>query len=71
MKGTHPNLFFRFTFVLKMVPVLLDLRQSFYIISDCVPMKKVKFGAKLEHEYISNFKILQNSFKKCGVEKVS
>lgn len=37
----------------------------------CVPLKKVKFSAKLEHEYIHNFKILQAGFKKMGVDKVS
>lgn len=36
-----------------------------------VPLKKVKFGAKLEHEYIHNFKLLQVGFKKMGVDKVS
>ena len=36
----------------------------------CISLKKVKFSTRLEHEYISNFKILQNSFKKVGVEKV-
>lgn len=36
-----------------------------------VPLKKVKFGAKLEHEYIHNFKLLQVAFKKMGVDKVS
>lgn len=35
-----------------------------------VPMKKVKFGAKLEHEYIHNFKILQVAFKRMGVDKI-
>ncbi|XP_023652421.1 microtubule-associated protein RP/EB family member 1-like isoform X2 [Paramormyrops kingsleyae] len=35
-----------------------------------VPMKKVKFQAKLEHEFIHNFKILQASFKKMGVDKI-
>ncbi|XP_030639868.1 microtubule-associated protein RP/EB family member 1a isoform X2 [Chanos chanos] len=35
-----------------------------------VPLKKVKFQAKLEHEYIHNFKILQAAFKKTGVDKV-
>ncbi|KAM9475723.1 microtubule-associated protein RP/EB family member 1a isoform 4-T6 [Clarias gariepinus] len=35
----------------------------------CVPLKRVKFQAKLEHEYIHNFKILQGSFKKLGVNK--
>ena len=34
-------------------------------------MKKVKFSTKLEHEYIQNFKILQASFKKMNVDKVS
>ena len=34
-------------------------------------MKKVKFDAKLEHEFIQNWKILQNGFKKCGIDKVS
>lgn len=29
-----------------------------------VPLSKVKFNASLEHEYISNFKILQQSFNK-------
>ncbi|XP_026868560.1 microtubule-associated protein RP/EB family member 1a isoform X1 [Electrophorus electricus] len=36
----------------------------------CLPLKKVKFNAKLEHEYIHNFKILQGSFKKLGVNKI-
>lgn len=36
----------------------------------CIPLKKVKFQAKLEHEYIHNFKLLQASFKKMGVSKV-
>lgn len=35
----------------------------------CLPMKRVKFGTTLEHEYIQNFKILQNSFQKMGVDK--
>ncbi|KAI9516102.1 Microtubule-associated protein RP/EB member 1 [Dissostichus eleginoides] len=35
-----------------------------------VPLKKVKFAAKLEHEYIHNFKLLQVSFKKMGVDKI-
>ncbi|KAK6172006.1 hypothetical protein SNE40_018412 [Patella caerulea] len=33
-------------------------------------MKKIKFNTKLEHEYIANFKALQNSFKKVTVDKV-
>uniref|UniRef100_A0AAR2LH66 Microtubule-associated protein RP/EB family member 1 n=1 Tax=Pygocentrus nattereri TaxID=42514 RepID=A0AAR2LH66_PYGNA len=36
----------------------------------CVPLKKVKFSAKLEHEYIHNFKILQAAFKRMGVDKI-
>ncbi|XP_036434311.1 microtubule-associated protein RP/EB family member 1a [Colossoma macropomum] len=35
-----------------------------------LPLKKVKFQAKLEHEYIHNFKLLQSSFKKLGVNKI-
>lgn len=35
-----------------------------------VPLKKVKFQTKLEHEYIQNFKVLQAAFKKMEVEKV-
>ncbi|XP_067938181.1 microtubule-associated protein RP/EB family member 1-like [Watersipora subatra] len=34
-------------------------------------LKKVKFQTKLEHEYISNFKVLQESFKKMQVDKVA
>lgn len=37
----------------------------------CMPMKKVKFQAKLEHEFIHNYKLLQASFKRMGVDKVS
>merc|ERR1711970_504360 len=36
----------------------------------CLSLKKIKFDAKHEHEYIHNFKALQNSFKKMGVDKV-
>lgn len=35
-----------------------------------LPIKKVKFTSKLETDYISNFKLLQNSFNKSGVDKV-
>lgn len=37
----------------------------------CIFLKKVKFQAKLEHEYIHNFKVLQAAFKRMGVDKVS
>jgi len=33
-------------------------------------LKRVKFQTKLEHEYISNFKVLQGCFKKLGVDKI-
>ncbi|XP_078092755.1 microtubule-associated protein RP/EB family member 1-like isoform X1 [Mustelus asterias] len=36
----------------------------------CVGLKKVKFQAKLEHEYIHNFKLLQAAFKRMGVDKI-
>lgn len=35
-----------------------------------VQLKKVKFNTKLEHEYIQNFKVLQASFQRHGVDKV-
>lgn len=34
-----------------------------------IPMKKVKFNSNLEHEYIQNFKLLQQAFKRHGVDK--
>ena len=37
----------------------------------CLVLKRVKFATRLEHEYIANFKALQNSFKKVGIDKVS
>merc|ERR1712203_1018137 len=37
---------------------------------NCVQLKKVKFKTKLEHEYISNFKLLQGAFKKMTVDKI-
>lgn len=43
---------------------------SYVVVLDCVPMKKVKVQAKLEHEFIQNWKLLQNGFKKVGVDKV-
>ncbi|XP_059837720.1 microtubule-associated protein RP/EB family member 3b isoform X1 [Hypanus sabinus] len=36
----------------------------------CIHLKKVKFHAKLEHEYIQHFKILQAAFKKMNVDKI-
>ncbi|XP_029452145.1 microtubule-associated protein RP/EB family member 3 isoform X1 [Rhinatrema bivittatum] len=36
----------------------------------CIHLKKVKFQAKLEHEYIHNFKVLQAAFKKMNVDKI-
>merc|ERR1719461_655412 len=35
-----------------------------------VQLKKVKFNTKLEHEYINNFKVLQNSFKSVNADKI-
>lgn len=35
-----------------------------------VPVKRVKYKTKLEHEYISNFKLLQGAFKKMTVDKI-
>lgn len=36
----------------------------------CILLKKVKFQAKLEHEFIHNFKVLQASFKRMNVDKI-
>ncbi|XP_014780126.1 microtubule-associated protein RP/EB family member 1 isoform X2 [Octopus bimaculoides] len=35
-----------------------------------IPLKKIKFSTRLEHEYIQNFKLLQSSFCKLNVEQV-
>jgi len=37
----------------------------------CILLRKVKFSARLEHESINNFKVLQAAFKKMNVDKVS
>ena len=36
-----------------------------------VPLKKVLFDAKLEHDFIKNYKVLQSVFDKKQVTKVS
>ena len=35
-----------------------------------VQLHKANFDAKLEHEYINNFKVLQNAFSSVGIKKV-
>jgi RP/EB family microtubule-associated protein len=35
-----------------------------------IPMKKVKFDAKMDYAFIENFKLLQNSFKKVKCDKM-
>jgi len=37
---------------------------------DCVNLSKVKFASNQEHEFITNWKILQKAFKAAGVDKV-
>ncbi|KAG2203472.1 hypothetical protein INT47_008199 [Mucor saturninus] len=44
--------------------------QIFDSIYGDVPVSKVKFEAKLEYEYVGNYKILQNVFKKHKVDKI-
>lgn len=41
-----------------------------FIIVDSIALKRVKFSTKLEHEYTTNYKALQTTFKKVGVDKV-
>ncbi|ESN98551.1 hypothetical protein HELRODRAFT_84431 [Helobdella robusta] len=36
----------------------------------CINLKKVKFMTNLEHEYISNFKLVQGAFSKMKVDKI-
>ena len=43
----------------------------FILFSGTIPLKKVKYNTNLEHEYIQNFKLLQSSFTKVGIDKVS
>ena len=47
-----------------------DFRLTKLLVLGSIPLKKVKFCTKLEHEYIQNFKILQATFDKLNVEKV-
>ena len=37
---------------------------------NCVNMKKVNWAAKHEHEFVGNYKVLQDGLKKAGVSKV-
>ena len=41
-----------------------------YCDTGLVPIKRVKFDSKLEHEKINNFKLLQAAFKKMNVDQV-
>ncbi|KAJ3606169.1 hypothetical protein NHX12_025690 [Muraenolepis orangiensis] len=36
----------------------------------CLLLKKIKFNARLEHESIHNFKVLQAAFKRMNVDKI-
>ncbi len=35
-----------------------------------ISLKKINFNAKLEHQYIANWKIVQSAFKKLGIDKI-
>jgi hypothetical protein len=43
---------------------------NFFLGSIGARSKRVKWTTKLEHEYINNFKVLQEYFKALSVEKV-
>lgn len=49
----------------------LNLYNAIVIFAGSIQLKKVKFNTNLEHEYINNYKLLQASFKKMNVDKVS
>jgi hypothetical protein len=36
-----------------------------------ISLRKAKLDAKLEHEFINNFKLLQGTMKKVNIEKVA
>ena len=55
---------------LSYVQEMVSTRKIDSNISEKVPLKKVKFNAKLEHAYIDNWKVLQDAFKKLHIEKV-
>ncbi len=58
------------TKLVTLVLIYIDFCYIFPAISGSIPMKRVKFATKLEHESIQNFKTLQGSFKKMSVDKV-
>ena len=47
------------------------MRQILILKTGKIRLKRVKWESKLEHDYIQNFKILQEAFKKTGCDKVS
>ena len=56
--------------VLRLFPCLSNKSLFHCLFAGSVLTKKVKFNTNLEHEYIQNFKWLQSSFTKLGVDKV-
>jgi hypothetical protein len=42
---------------------------SFLLAGD-LPMARVKMNAKLEYEYLANFKVMQTAFKTKRIDKV-
>jgi len=40
-----------------------------YIFPNCIPMSRVNWGAKSSHEYVANYKLLQNAFNKQSIQK--
>jgi hypothetical protein len=40
-----------------------------YIFPNSIPMSRVNWGAKSSHEYVANYKLLQNAFNKYNVQR--
>jgi hypothetical protein len=51
--------------------VIVQLLTVLAPLAGCIAVKKVRFDGNTEYQYIENFKLLQGSFNKKSVDKVS